>query len=227
MSNGKHIIALAGYAGTGKDTVADLLVAHRGFRKLAFADALRAEVVEAFGVDPAHLVHPVTKNHPMSALAMRRAPIAFVVSVWLATEPGRDQRVPTAWLEQPRTPRQILQWWGTEHRRAQDANYWERRLVRRVTQHLREGERRFVIADCRYPNEANAVRVLGGQVWQVTRPGIDGATTAEGGHASANDGSAFRPEVVISNRHDIGHLQQLVLAEFAGRERTACAGAMP
>ena len=37
-----HIIGLTGFAGAGKDTVADLLVAHARFRKLAFADALRA-----------------------------------------------------------------------------------------------------------------------------------------------------------------------------------------
>lgn len=217
----QHIIALAGYAGTGKDTVADLLVMHFGFTKLAFADALRAEVREAFGIDMSILTDPVLKNMATAALAMRRAPLGFLGAVALSL--GNEGRTPSgrisdAWLDAPRTPRQVLQLWGTEYRRRQSANYWASPVVERIKFGRRDGRTRFVITDCRFDNEADAVRALGGRIWQVKRPGINGATTAEGAHQSATDGSQFKPDVVLNNSHDMRHLQQLVLSEFVAAD---------
>ncbi|WP_188187573.1 hypothetical protein [Nonomuraea sp. SYSU D8015] len=44
-----RIIGLSGYAGAGKDTVADLLVREHGYRKFAFADRLKELLLE---IDP-------------------------------------------------------------------------------------------------------------------------------------------------------------------------------
>lgn len=215
----QHIYGLTGFASVGKDTVADLLVAHLGFRKLAFADALRGEVAEAFGVDVAYLTHPSTKNEPMVALRMRTAPVDFCNAVIASTLDGRDRiLLAPGWMDAPRSPRQIMQWWGTEYRRAQEPRYWTRQLVERVVYLQRDGALRFVITDVRFPNEADTVLAMGGQLWQITRPGIDATTTAEGLHASATSGEVFQPAVVIANNHDIRHLQQLVLSEFFARE---------
>ncbi len=215
----QHIYGLTGFASVGKDTVADLLVEHLGFRKLAFADALRGEVAEGFGVDTIYLKHPTTKNQAMAALAMERAPIDFRNAVVAALlDAGNSAQLTPAWFNQPRSPRQILQWWGTEYRRAQEPRYWTRRLLERVVYHQRDGELRFVVTDCRFPNEVDTVLAMGGELWQITRPGIDATTTAEGSHASATSGELFKPQAVIANSHDIKHLQQLVLSEFFARE---------
>ncbi|WPG35161.1 hypothetical protein [Variovorax sp. EBFNA2] len=223
----KHIIALTGYAGVGKDTIADLLVAHLGFRKVAFADALRAEVADGFGVEILHLAHPSTKNHPISALALRRAPRELLAAIALSgiEIPRNGSGQPAdEWLDQPRAPRQILQWWGTEYRRATHSHYWARLLLKRLANYIRDGEKRFVITDCRFRNEADTVRFLGGHIWKVTRPGINSTTTSEGSHVSATDGSEFMPDVILANSHDVRHLQQLVLSEFLSTE-TGIAGA--
>ncbi|WP_295378451.1 AAA family ATPase [uncultured Pseudacidovorax sp.] len=217
MARRSHLIALTGYAGVGKDTVADLLVTHLGFRKLAFGDALRAEVAEGFGIELAYLTHPSTKHLPVPALAMRKAPLGFVGAVALSI--GNEGRTPAgmlsdAWLDQPRTPRQILQWWGTEYRRTQQPQYWTRQLTARAHMLASAGEDRLVVTDCRFENEAACIRALGGEIWQVVRPGIDGTNTAEGNHVSATDGRQFGPTAVINNRHDIAHLQRVVLDEF-------------
>ncbi len=211
-----HIIGLTGYASAGKDTVADLLATHLGFRKLAFADALRAEVAEGFGIEPLFLTRPETKHHAMSALAMRKAPREFLAAVALTvgSEGRQDGRLSPAWLDQPRSPREIMQWWGTEYRRAMNPRYWTRTMVDRIAYMMRAGGSRFVIADVRFDNEADMVHAAGGILWQVTRPGLDARSTPEGRHTSATDGAAFRPAAVISNSHDIRHLQQLVLSEF-------------
>ena len=67
-----HIIGLAGPAGCGKDTTADLLVTHCGFVKLAFSDPLYTEVSDAFGIEIAQLKQRDTKEHGMAALALRK-----------------------------------------------------------------------------------------------------------------------------------------------------------
>ena len=67
---------------------------------------------------------------------------------------------------------------------------------------MTDGERRFVITDCRFDNEVAALRLpcYHSQLWRVARPGITQANTTEGGHTSANDGSAFGPDHTIHNQ---------------------------
>lgn len=217
----KHsLIGLTGFAGAGKDTVADLLVVHMGFRKLAFADALRAEVAEGFGIEPLYLMRPETKSHPMTALALRRAPKYFLRALVSSIVMGgqSDKTITAEWLDAPRSPRQILQWWGTEYRRADDPEYWLREFTRRLVDLTAAGYRRVVVPDVRFANEADTIHNAGGVLWQINRPDLNASTTTEGAHASANDGSSFKPSAVIANRHDIRHLQQLVLSEFVSME---------
>ncbi|RSZ40285.1 hypothetical protein EJO66_09130 [Variovorax beijingensis] len=214
-----HLIALTGHAGVGKDTVADLLVAHARFRKLAFADALRGEISHAFNLSHDDLTNPNLKNVPTVALRMRHAPRDFLAAVVLSLSAAApDHRTPLsdAWLDEPRSPRQIMQWWGTEYRRAQSPRYWTEQLMKRLIYYRREGETRFAVTDVRFDNEAHALRMAGAVLWQVVRPGHTGG--AEGAHISATDGSRFNPEVVVANTGDVRHLQGLVLSEFVARD---------
>lgn len=215
-----HTIGLTGYAGVGKDTVADLLVAHLGFQKLAFADALRAEICEGFGIDSIYLSHPSTKNQATNALAMNRAPVGFLgaVALTVGEKDRTNGRLSTAWLSAPRSPRQIMQWWGTEYRRRENPRYWTRIMAARIVELRRLGVARLVITDVRFDNEADTIHASGGLLWQITRPEINQATTAEGTHVSATDGGVFKPAAVLANSHDIRHLQQLVLGEFLALE---------
>ena len=41
IQGGEMIIGLSGYARSGKDTVAELLVLNYGFKRVAFADGIR------------------------------------------------------------------------------------------------------------------------------------------------------------------------------------------
>ena len=216
MTRDTHIIALTGYAGAGKDTVADLLVAHAGFTKLAFADALRAEVALAYGVPLEVFIDRAIKETPRPSLALRDAPAAFVGALLFAgVLPCSQSANYQAALEAPRSPRQVLQWWGTEYRRKQDEGHWRSALAARINYRARHlDDRHFVITDCRFENEADMVRNHGGAIWQVRRPGIDATTSSEGAHASANDGSSFRPDQVIDNSGDIHQLRRQVMERF-------------
>ena len=177
------LIALCGAAGAGKDTVADMLPA----RKLAFADALYREVAEAWGVEQHVLRCRETKELEAPNLSVAHCKDAgFRTNCW------RD------FHNRPRSPRQILQWWG-DYRRAQDTDYF-------VKQTRPDGD--TVITDVRFPNEAALVRQLGGQLWQIRRPGYEAGGT---GHASDTDGCEFRPDVVLENFGSLDDLRRTVL----------------
>lgn len=174
------LIALCGAAGAGKDTVADMLPA----RKLAFADALYREVAEAWGVEQHVLRCREAKETPTGELALFRcADDSFVVDSHFGDHWGIA-----------RSPRQILQWWG-DYRRAQDPDYFVN-VARFETNLLRAEGHSVVITDVRFPNEAALVRQLGGQLWQIRRPGYEAGGT---GHASDTDGGEFHPDRVLEN----------------------------
>jgi hypothetical protein len=62
------LIGLIAPAGTGKDTAGDYLTEKYGFIKIAFSDAIYAEVAEKYGVDESILKNRTTKESPLSAL---------------------------------------------------------------------------------------------------------------------------------------------------------------
>lgn len=192
------LIALCGAAGAGKDTVADMLPA----RKLAFADALYREVAEAWGVEQHVLRCRETKEAPQRRLRIGSC----------KNDKFMDQNMLDDWT-QPRSPRQILQWWG-DYRRAQDPDYFVTQLHAEILDHQGYtpiSKQPVVITDVRFPNEAALVRQLGGQLWQIRRPGYEAGGT---GHASDTDGSEFHPDRVLVNGGDLEQLRDLVLTAW-------------
>jgi Deoxynucleotide monophosphate kinase len=75
--------------------------------------------------------------------------------------------------------RRILQWWGTEYRRAQDPDYWTKAWERKV-RHFDLTRTHVLIDDVRFINELVAIRGLGGLIVKIERPGF----AAAGNHAS-------------------------------------------
>lgn len=198
------LIALCGAAGAGKDTVADLLPA----RKLAFADTLYREVAEAWGVEQHVLRCRETKETPLPALIVNACPDDDFVGFAL-DEHCHSTAIP--WVNDPRSPRQILQWWGN-YRRAQDPDYFVARTWQTLCEHMMRDES-IVLTDVRFQNEAAMVRQLGGQIWQIRRPGYEAGGT---GHASDTDGSEFAPDLVVTNGGSLEDLQATVLAAWEG-----------
>ena len=206
-----QIIGLTGPAGCGKDTVADLLVAYAGFAKLAFADPLRAEVATAFDLDAEHLQRRETKEHPLSALALRRCRNDGFIDRIITVRSLHGQTID---LDAPQSPRQIMQWWGTEYRRHQHQNYWVRKTEDRVRALLSErwGVQNVVITDVRFADEAELVRSLGGVIWRIERPGVG---LAPGAHVSETTGAEFLPSRVIDNGGSFAQLRERVLGALA------------
>jgi hypothetical protein len=60
------VVLLSGWAGSGKDTAAALLVDELAFERVAFADALKADVATRTGI-PLAVFHSARKNEPLDA----------------------------------------------------------------------------------------------------------------------------------------------------------------
>ncbi len=85
-------------------------------------------------------------------------------------EAMQQERLPVLWDKPlPDSVRRLLQWWGTEYRRAENKNYWV---------NLAEGAAARVVAlggtpvftDVRFPNEAEMIRDNGGVIVRITAP---------------------------------------------------------
>jgi hypothetical protein len=68
--------------------------------------------------------------------------------------------------------------------------------------------RDVVIDDVRFPNEAEMVHRLGGELWLVDRPGV----VYEGEHASEGALADVLPDVVVNNSGSLEHLREVVAA---------------
>ena len=139
------VVGLSGYAHAGKDTVATMLVERLGFASGSFAAALKRMLV---ALDPI-----VLDGRRMS-------------EVDGATAATPDGPVLTETAKQIPEVRRLLQRLGTEAgRRVLGEDIWVRTLLERAPA-------RLVVSDCRFPNEAGAIRSRGGIVIRVERPGF-------------------------------------------------------
>jgi len=141
------IIGICGLIGSGKGTVADILV-EQGYKKVSFADKLKDGVATVFGWDRAMLEGDTDESR-----AWREQPDEF----WTA-ETGRTI-----------TPRIVLQEFGTDCMRD---GFYDGVWVSLLKKELVENPGDYVIPDVRFSNEQNMIRDIGGQVWQVRRGNV-------------------------------------------------------
>jgi hypothetical protein len=138
------IIGVVGFIGSGKGTVADILVQKHNFTKLSFADTVKDATAAIFGW-PRHLLEGETAE----SRAWREEK-----DEWWSEKTGKHI-----------TPRNMLQLMGTEVGRDMiDPNIWVYSLERRL-----ELYPNVVIADVRFPNEIKFIQSKGGFVIRVKR----------------------------------------------------------
>lgn len=87
------------------------------------------------------------------------------------------------------TPRAVLQTFGTEIGRQLDPEVWVKSLKRRLESHQAGpgGPFSFVITDVRFPNEADVVKALGGEIWRVVRPALGERTDLHASETGMDD----------------------------------------
>lgn len=139
------ILGVTGLIGSGKDTIADYLVTNHGFKRISFASSLKDATAAIFGWDR-EMLEGTTKQS----------------RAW------REQQ-DNWWTERLGiviTPRWVLQNWGTELFR----NHFHQDIwVASVENKLRQSKDDIVITDCRFSNEVQAIKNVGGVTCRVTR----------------------------------------------------------
>jgi hypothetical protein len=181
------IIGLAGYARSGKDTVAGILVQH-GFRRTAFADPLRSIL---FDLDP------------LIDFLGHKASLSNAVQLY-------------GWEQCKESPevRRMFQALGDTCRKNLGADVLVLSVVTRIKDNLAQD---WVVSDVRLPQEADALRSLGGVVWRIARPGVGPVN----GHRTEAAVDSIHPDAVIDNDDDIPALTAKVLAQLASTQAVA------
>lgn len=205
ITRGPLILALTGHADVGKDTVAQVLAPRHGFISIAFADALRREVSQAWRIDARMLTHRPTKELPIPALA-----------AGMCNEPGFVHWCVCCGesLAEPRSPRWVLQRWATYQRRF-DASYYADIVARWIGRQIGSGWNRIVVTDLRDPVEERVLRGLGAHVVRVHRPDARPLAVDTAAHASEQH-LRIKADADIVNDGSMEALAEATLACVAG-----------
>lgn len=201
----KSIIGFMGTKGHGKDTCASFLIKERGYLQASFAKALYEEVACAFGVTVEFLQNRTTKETPLSELALEKCIDVSFVECFLE---DTRQTGPDA-ISAQRSPREILQIWGTEYRRHRGIDsYWVDIVGRLIAQNP---EGKYVITDVRYPNEHTYLREMGAKLVRVRRPDLEAQEAlladATAMHSSETAAKSLSADAVFVN--EVGFLERL------------------
>jgi hypothetical protein len=140
------IIGICGLIGSGKGTVADILVDDYKFEKISFADKLKDGVATVFGWD-----RELLEGDTDESREWREQTDKF----W-SKETGRTI-----------TPRLVLQEFGTDCMRQ---GFFDGIWVSLIKKQLLDNpNKNYVIPDVRFDNEATMIKKVGGKVWRIRR----------------------------------------------------------
>ena len=140
------IIGITGLIGSGKGTVADILVEEHNYIKLSFADKLKDGVATVFGWERSML-----EGDSVESREWRET-----VDEFWTNETGREI-----------TPRLVLQEFGTDCMRN---GFYDGVWVSLVKQEiLNHAQTKYIIPDVRFKNEIKVIKELGGEIWNIRR----------------------------------------------------------
>lgn len=201
------VVGLSGYAGAGKDAVADILVSDYGFTKMAFADPLKRML---------RRLDPIIGHDLYDGCCNECADIPEVTEVRFsdAAQYGfNDQSLKhSPWADEVRD---LWQKFGTEVFREEDEDYWVRKAVSAVNDSASD---RIVFTDVRFENEAEMIYDLRddawvakplcplSSVWRIDRPGH----RPEDIHESEQMVGLLGEEVTILNNGSLEDLEEPV-----------------
>lgn len=167
-----NILGISGKMGSGKDTLADLLVetSHGTWVKDSFARPVKEELL--------HMYHTVATQQENTSIHDIATHIAETMSVTPQEAEKMVHLIQFDLLEHKqtldalqKTPvyRTIMQTWATGIRRAQNPQYWVEQALQNIQTHFNNGQS-VVFADVRFDNEAEALLHADGTVIRLHVP---------------------------------------------------------
>lgn len=158
MSSEPFLIGITGKKRHGKDTFAGFVKASfPGAMTIAFADALRDLAQRVYGLTEDQMLGDDLKEAPLPA------PILMDLHLQKARDLTGLSLKPLGHIAT--TPRQVLQYLGTEYVRGADPTYW----IRKVDTAIKAHRGSVIVTDVRHLNEAELVRSRGGRIVLVVR----------------------------------------------------------
>lgn len=139
-----EVVGVSGWARTGKDTVAAHLVEKYGYTRMSFADPMREALLR---------LDPLITVGEIQGVSLSSAVHGLGWEELKSLSPDI---------------RGLMQRMGTEVGRDMfGQDFW----VNAAIDSIKDGSK-VIFADVRFPNEAEAIKNLGGEVWRVLRPGV-------------------------------------------------------
>ena len=163
------LIALTGYAESGKSTVANYLVKEHGFTRVSFAAPLKRmlRTLDPILGGPLNVRVSEVLDHYKDETAVK------------ASHHGPEYR-------------RLLQVLGTDCVRAEQEDFWILAAERQMT----DPNANYVFDDCRFPNEAEFIKERSPEgLWNISRPGFE----AVNGHISEQHAGNMGETLFLTN----------------------------
>jgi hypothetical protein len=204
------IAAFSGKARVGKSVFANIARERYGAKIVSFAGGLKEEVAEFLAMTevafmPRHLYGEQSDKEEVLTMLPEFVGTThelfpdfddFIIKYGATHDNGVIEF----------NSRSLMQYWGTEYRRARNTNYWVDAALAKCADTA--GPQLFVIDDCRFKNEAQAIRDVGGVLVRIERPGAP--TPSNPDHPSEVDLDDWDDwDIIISNSADIGVYQAM------------------
>lgn len=189
------VVGFMGKRGAGKDTAAKALLS-RGWMSQAFGARIYDECAAAFDVPRALFGHRPTKDTPLPQLMLANCLDPEFVKVALLRP---DVTVPAGAdpMIAPRSPRFIMQTWGTEYRRRQKGDDYFVKIVE--DQILQQPGRPQAVTDVREFIEIDMVKRMGGPLVRVINPEPESTDDTTMKHSSETAVDDAEVDLVLIN----------------------------
>jgi len=150
----KDIVGVVGFLGSGKNTVGEMLIKQLGYNRDSFAGPLKDAVSVVFGWD-----RELLEGETKASREWRDLPDEW----WENRLDWPNHKL--NYLGKRFTPRLALQLWGTDVLRV---GFFDALWIASLEYRLKDADR-IVVTDCRFPNEIQTIRKMGGKVIRVKR----------------------------------------------------------
>lgn len=177
---GAGLIAICGRKGAGKDTLAASFIRGSGYKQFRFADPLKA---------------------------MLKTMLTFTDATPTEIDrmiDGDLKEVPSKWLGD-KTPREAMQYLGTEWRDLLDTDLWTKMFLFRLTTAGKNSPN--IVTDCRFKHEFEMISKIGGVVIKIHR---NHDATIGSQHVSETEQNEIVADIEVFNYGSLEDLDALI-----------------